>query len=138
MFAKAYALVRQFMQPVIISIQYYDKSVGCNGANFVILNDKGWIITVAHIFDSFQVFKKHRLEIAEFQRHVQAIQENQRLTAKQRKKSLHGIKANSHWITKHSLWWGKDGVSLKDTKVLPEADLVVGRVDTHGQARGTL
>lgn len=41
MFAKACALVRQFMQPVIISMRFYDQSVGCNGANFVILNDEG-------------------------------------------------------------------------------------------------
>lgn len=129
MFAKACALVPEFMQPVIISMRFYDKSVGCDGANFVILNDDGWIITVAHIFESFRAFKKHKQEIAEFQRHFQAIQEDQRLTAKQRRKSLRGIKANPRWITNHSFWWGKDGVSLKDIKVLPEADLAVGRLD---------
>ncbi len=46
MFAKAFALVHQFMQPVIISIRFYDKTVACNGGNLVILNDEGWIITV--------------------------------------------------------------------------------------------
>jgi len=128
-FAKACALVRQFMQPVIISMRFYDKTVGCNGVNFLILNEEGWIVTVAHIFQSFQAFKKHRREIAEFQRYFQAIQEDQRLTAKQKRKSLRGIKANPRWITNHSFWWGKDGVSLKDIKVLPEADLALGRLD---------
>jgi len=117
------------MQPVIISMRFYDKSVGCIGGNFVILNDEGWIITVAHLFESFWALKKHKKEIAEFESHLQAIQEDLRLTTKQRTKKLRGIKANPRWITNHSFWWGRDGVSLEDVKFLPEADLVVGRLE---------
>ena len=129
MFAKACALVRHFMHPVIISMRFYEKGVECIGGNFIILNDEGWIITVAHLFESFRAFKKHKKEIAEFQSHLQAIQNDQRLTAKQRKKKLRGMKANSRWITNHSFWWGRDGVSLKNVKFLLEADLVVGQLE---------
>lgn len=122
MFAQACALVRQFMQPVIISIRFYDKTTACDGGNFVVLNEEGWIITVAHLFESSQTFKKHTEAIKEFQTNQQAVQEKPWLTAKQKRKSLHSIKANPRWITNHSFWWGKDGVSLKDIKILPEAD----------------
>jgi len=129
MFAQACTLVRQFMQPVIISIRYYDKTTACYGGNFVILNAEGWIITVAHLFESFQAFRKHTEEIKEFQANQQAAQEKPWLSIQQKRKNLRSIKADSHWITNHSFWWGKDGMSLKDMKVLPEADLVVGRLD---------
>lgn len=134
MFAEACTLVRQFMQPVIISMRFYDDTVACNGGNFVILNDEGWIITAAHLLGSFQAFRKHTQDIRQFQAHEQAIQENPDLTAKQRRKSLHKIKANPRWITNHSFWWGKDGVSLKDVKLLPEADIAVGRLEPFDPA----
>lgn len=134
MFAQACALVRQFMQPVIISIRFYDKTTACDGGNFVVLNEEGWIITVAHLFESFQTFKKHTEAIKEFQTNQQAVQEKPWLTAKQKRKSLHSIKANPRWITNHSFWWGKDGVSLKDIKILPEADLAVGRLEPFDPA----
>lgn len=134
MFAKACALVRQFMQPVIISMRFYDKTVGCNGGNFVILNEEGWIITVAHLFEALQASRKYAEEIIAFQAREKAIQEDQRLTPKQRRKSLRSIKTNPRWITNHSFWWGKDGVSLKDIKVLPEVDLAVGRLEPFDPA----
>jgi hypothetical protein len=84
MFAQAYVLVRQFMQPVIISIRFYDKTTACSGGNFVILNEEGWIITVAHLFESFHAFAKHTEEIKEFQTKQQAAQDKPWLTAKQK------------------------------------------------------
>ncbi len=129
MFAKAYTLVRHFMRPVIISIRFYDKTTECNGGNFVILNEEGWIITVAHLFESLRAFGKHTEEIKEFQFRQQSTQEKPLLTAKQRRRNVKTIKANPRWITNHSFWWGKDGVSLRDIKILPEADIAIGRLE---------
>ena len=56
MFAKAYSLARCFTQPVIISTRLYDKTVECTGGAFVVLNDEGWIITAAHLFDPISPF----------------------------------------------------------------------------------
>jgi hypothetical protein len=129
MFADACVLVRQFMHPVIISVRFYDNTTACDGGNFVVLNEEGWVITVAHLFKSFQAFRQHATEIKDFQTNQQAAQEKPWLTAKQKRKLRHSFKANPRWITNHSFWWGKDGVSIKDIKVLPEADLAVGRLE---------
>ena len=134
MFAQACTLVCQFMQPVIISIRFYDKTTACHGGNFVILNEEGWIITVAHLFESFRAFRRHTEDIKEFQANLQAAQDKPWLTAKQNRKNLRSVKANPRWITNHSFWWGKDGVSLKDIKVLPEADIAVGRLEPFDPA----
>jgi len=134
MFAQACALVRQFMRPVIISVRFYDKTTACNGGNFVILNEEGWIITVAHLFESFQAWKKHMEDIEKFHASQQTAQDKPWLTAKQKRNSLRNIKANPRWITNHSFWWGKDRVSLEDIRILPEADIAVGRLEPFDPA----
>lgn len=134
MFAEACALVRHFMQPVIISMRFYDKSVHCSGGNFLILNDEGWIITVAHLFESYLAFQKHQKEIAQFDSQYRAIQEDGKLTAEQKRKKLQGMKPNPRWITNHSFWWGRDGLRVKDVRAHPETDLLIGRLEPFDPA----
>ena len=129
MFAKACALARCFTRPLIISMRFYDKSVKCIGGAFVVLNDEGWILTTAHLWQSYFVFQKHSKEIAEFNKQVQSIQQDQNLTAKQKSTKLRRIRPNPRWITNHSFWWGCDGISIKDVKALPEGDLAIGRLE---------
>ena len=129
MFAEAYSLVKESMKPVIVSMRFRDDSVGCNAGNFIVLNDEGWIITVAHLFESSSAFEKHRSEAEELETRMNRIRQDQKLTAKQRNRRLRSLKPNPRWITNHSFWWGKDGVSLKDIRILREADLVVGRLE---------
>ena len=52
MFAKAYKLASCFTQPIIISTRFFDKTVECGCGAFIVLNDEGWIITVAHLWES--------------------------------------------------------------------------------------
>jgi hypothetical protein len=133
MFAKAYALARCFTNPVIISMRFYDRSVECTGGAFVVLNDEGWIITAAHIWESFLAFQKHTRELKAYKQQLEAIEQDQRLTTKQRNKKLRQIKPNSRWITNHSFWWGWDGVTIKDVKALPPGDILIGRLEPFDQ-----
>lgn len=71
MFAKAYALARCFTQPVIISTRLYDQTVECTGGAFVVLNDEGWIITAAHLFDSFLAFRQHTNELRAYRKQLE-------------------------------------------------------------------
>jgi hypothetical protein len=133
MFAKAYALARCFTNPVIISMRFYDRSVECTGGAFVVLNDEGWIITAAHIWESFLAFQKHTRELKAYKQQLEAIEQDQRLTTKQKNKKLRQIKPNSRWITNHSFWWGWDGVTIKDVKALPPGDILIGRLEPFDQ-----
>jgi hypothetical protein len=129
MFAEAYAKARCFTRPVVISTRFYDGSVECGCGAFVVLNDEGWIMTVAHIWQSFLAYQKHAKEIAEYNQKVQAIEQDQKLDAKHKKKRIAHLNINSKWITNHSFWWGVDGVQIKDVKPLEEGDLVIGRLE---------
>ncbi len=128
MFAEAYKLVNSFVRPVIISRRLFDGTVKCGCGAYVVVNEEGWIITVAHLWETASEFVQHTKERAEYDARVKAIKE-QKIDAKQKTKKLHRLVANPKWITNHSFWWSLDGVQLKDVKVLAEGDLAVGRLE---------
>jgi hypothetical protein len=134
MFAKAYSLARSFTQPVIISTRVYDNTVECVGGAFVVINKEGWIITAAHLFESSLAFQQHTNELLAYKKQVEQIKQDANLTMKQRNKKLRQCKANSRWIINHSFWWRWDGVSLKDVKAFPEADVAIGRLEPFNVA----
>jgi hypothetical protein len=129
MFAEAYKLARHFTQPIIISTRFFDKTVECGCGAFIILNEEGWIITVAHLWESFFAFQHHAKEISEYKRQLETIQQDQSIDAKHKRKKIGRLLTNPKWITNHSFWWGSDGVQLIDIKPLPEGDLVIGRLE---------
>lgn len=129
MFAKAYKLASCFTRPVVISTRCFDKTVECGCGAFIVLNEEGWIITVAHLWESFFAFQQHAKEISDYKVELQAIQQDQRLNAKQKRKRIGRLRTNPKWITNHSFWWGRDGVQLKDIRLLPDGDLVIGRLE---------
>jgi hypothetical protein len=129
MFANAYKLAKEFTRPVIISTRFFNKTVECSCGAFIIINNEGWIITVAHLFETDSIFQQHVKEISNYKSELQAIQQNQRLNTKQKNKRTKQLKTNPKWITNCSYWWGCDGVQLKDIKPFPEGDLVCGRLE---------
>jgi len=129
MFANAYKLVKDFTQPVIISTRFFDKTVECGCGAFIVINNEGWIITVAHLLATHFIFQQHVKEISNYKSELQAIQQNQRLNTKQKNKRTKQLKINQKWITNFSYWWGQDGVQLKDIKHFPDVDLVCGRLE---------
>lgn len=133
MFAKAYSLARCFTQPLIISRRSYNETVECIGGAFVVLNDEGWIITAAHLWESFFAYQQHTNELQAHKKQLEEIEQDQSLTEKQRNKKLRRIKPNPRWITNHSFWWGWDGVSIKDVRALHEGDIVIGRLEPFKQ-----
>lgn len=129
MFSKAYKLARTFTHPVIISTRSFDKTVKCECGAFIVLNDESWIITVAHLWKSYFAFQQHTKEITAHKNQLRAIQSNSKLSPKEKRKRIARLKTNPKWVTNHSFWWGRDDVQLKDIKLLPEEDLVIGRLE---------
>lgn len=130
MFANAYKKTSIFTFPIIISLRFFDKTVECFLGSFVILNPEGWILTVAHLLHPFLAFQQHSKEVTVYNEQVYAIEQDQRLNARERRKRVKRLKSNPKWITNHSFWWGSDIVKIQEFKVLPEADLAVGRIET--------
>ena len=67
MFADAVARAIQFTRPVIVSTCFYDGTVDSGMAAFVPINDAGWIVTAAHIFQPTKVSPDHQKEIAAYE-----------------------------------------------------------------------
>lgn len=129
MFADAYAIASEYTRPVIVSIRYWDGTVESACGAFVLLNDRGWIATAAHILDSFFQYRQHSAEIKNYEDAVAQIERNEALRPKQRKKQIGKLRPNPKWVRNHSFWWGKDGVELKDVSGLQKADLAIGRLE---------
>ncbi|MFO8100815.1 MAG: trypsin-like peptidase domain-containing protein [Dehalococcoidia bacterium] len=129
MFAKAYKLASQFTQPVIISTRLFDGTVDCACGAFVIINSEGWIITAAHLRSSYFTFQEHTGELDKYSRQIQAVKQDHKMNALQKRHKIERLKTNPAWITNHSFWWGRDGVHLKDIITFPAADLLIGRLE---------
>ena len=75
MFANAYKKATKFTHPVIISTHTLDGEVKCGCGAFVLLNNEGWILTVAHILNSHFVFQKHQEQLDRYRKEVEKIED---------------------------------------------------------------
>ncbi len=129
MFAKAYKLASCFTQAVIVGIRYFDKSVESALGAFVVVNSEGWIISVAHLWNTHFSSQEHVKQINDYNLKLEKIKQDQKLTAKQRSKKIAKLKPNPKWITEYAFLWSRAGVQLKDAKIFPDVDLAIGRLD---------
>ncbi len=129
MFAEAYKQASRFTQPVIISTRFFDKTVDCGCGAFVVINEEGWIVTAAHLWNSHFAFQQHLNELDEYYSQVQAVKQDHKLNSRQKHAKINRLPTNPKWITNHSFWWGRDGVQLNDITPFPDADLVIGRLE---------
>jgi len=128
-FAKACALASEFTQPLVVSTRLYSGEVKCIHGAFVVLNEQGWIVTTAHLWQSFLLHRKHVQEIQQYEAAVRAIQGDSALSTRQKSKTVRQLKSNPEWITNHSFWWGRDGVEAKDSVGRGDLDLAVARLE---------
>jgi hypothetical protein len=129
MFAKAYRTASEFTQPVIISIRLLDGTVSCSCGAFVVLNEDGWIVTAAHLWKSFVAFKQHRHLVDAYRSAALAIDQDDKLDARQKQKKARRLQRDPKWITNHSFWWSRDQVRFKDVAILDTVDLAVARLE---------
>jgi hypothetical protein len=128
MFVKAYEIAAAFTHPVIVSVRFFDDTVQCSLASFIVLNDEGWVITAAHVIEPASVYRQHQQKIAAHALHVRTIEEGPG-TSTGKAKRIRSIPTSKRWLKNYSLWWGWDGGSVAEFQVLPEADLVLGKLE---------
>jgi len=120
MFADACEKVAKFTRPLIISTRQIDGKVNATCGTFIVINEKGWIITAGHMFDSFVKFQGDQKKIKE----VEELN-----TTQNSRMPLNKIKTDPEWLTNHSFWWGWDGVRLADAYVNRQIDICIGRLE---------
>jgi hypothetical protein len=128
MFANACKLAARYTYPVVIARRHYDKTTKWGCAAFVVLNEEGWIATAAHLLAAEDALQRSCREISDHYMKVRAIREDARLSEKGKRLKLSRLKPNPKWVTDVTFWWGSEGARLKEVRLLPEADLAVGRL----------
>src|SRR5438094_4486680 len=119
MFAKAYEIAAAFTYPVIVSTRFFDDTVQCSLASFIVVNDDGWVITAAHVIEPAFAYPQHQQEIAARALQVSEIERGPGTPAGKAKR-IRAIPSNKRWLKNYSLWWGWDGRDVASFHVLPE------------------
>lgn len=135
MFAEACRKASQFTNPVIISTRKLSGSVTSACGAFIVLNKDGWVMTAAHVFNSYMAAQQHKPLVAKYRAEVAAIGGDTTLTAKQKAKKINRVKSDPEWVTNQSLWWGGDNVKMREVRALGEIDLAVVRLEPWDGAR---
>jgi len=134
MFAKAYDIVKDFTKPVIVSTRLFNGQVDSSVASYIVLNKEGWILTAAHVFDSYINFQKHKKEVEEYKEKVKVIESDTRVYKGKKNKSIEKIPCNQKWITNILFSWSVEGINSFQVTVNREIDLAVAKLepfDTH-------
>lgn len=129
MFAIACSLARRFTRPVIVSTRTYNGHVSSGCGAFIVVNHQGWIVTVAHLWQAHHAAQAHQIEIKNFKAQLAAVDADAALTQPEKDARTAVMHANQHWITNASFWWSWDNVNLVDVRPLPEADLILARLE---------
>lgn len=129
MFATACRNASRYTRPMIIRRRLFDRSVQCSCAAFVVLNEEGWILTAAHLWNAYLQYLEDAGKIAAYERQVREIREDASLNYEQKHERIERLPADRRWLTHISYWWGRDGIQLRESKLLPDGDLILGRLD---------
>jgi hypothetical protein len=100
--------------------------VSAEGATIVIINKEGWFLGATHKFEVIPLLKRHRQEKETMDNNRKNFEQMNTPTAT---KELKKLKPDPNWITASSIWPGTDGQKIVDLEVIPEADLLLGRLD---------
>lgn len=93
MFQKAYDIASKFTLPLVVTIRFYDKTVESGLGSFIVLNNDGWLLSVAHNFDAFMAYNQHQKEIATYKDQVDKINATKNISRKE-KTTIKKVQAN--------------------------------------------
>lgn len=131
MFRAAVEQAEGYTRPVVMSMRMWRGDVGAGVGSFVVVNDEGWIVTAAHVFEPGQKFADHADVVKDARDEIAAIESQVGLDARRRTRQIERIRANvpDDTMTEISYWWAMDGVALGDVGLAAEIDLAVARLD---------
>ena len=135
MFSKAVPVAAGFTRPMVISSRTAQGACSSTIGAYVVVNREGWILTAGHLLDivrrhqdSARRHQGYRDNVVEFHRDVTA----DKRYRKKGVRTFHRPAASS--VRNHSVWWGADGARLVEARLVPAADLALGRLDPFDPA----
>lgn len=126
MFADAIEKISSAVRPVVACRRNFDKSTETTGSALLIINKEGHFISAAHAFEVVPLAKIHASAATKLA--VKTI-DLKKKTTPEAKRELKKLKPDKKWITASSLWPGSDDQSVTDLNVIPDADILIGRLD---------
>ena len=129
MFVKALKIAEKYTHPVVLSKRFENGKVECGCATFIILNQEGWILTSAHVFDEWNLFTEHKNEREAYEKQVKAIEANVKLTAKQIRNQIGKLRKNHNWISHYSFLWAGTNATVNNIIYDRLADIAVGKLE---------
>ena len=126
MFADAIEKISSAVRPVVACRRNFDKSTETTGATLLVINKEGHFISAAHAFEVIPLSKIHASAATRLA--VKTVDLKKKDT-KEAKRELKKLKPDNKWITASSLWPGADNQTVTDLNVIPDADILIGRLD---------
>ena len=135
MFTRAVPIASGFTRPVVLSSCTSNGDCRSTVGACVVLNREGWILTAGHLLD---IVRQHQESARRHRGYRDNVVEFQRDTSADKRFRKRGVRTFHRPATAsvrhHSAWWGADGVRLVEAKVLPAADLALGRLEPFDAA----
>jgi hypothetical protein len=128
MFSKAVESAMKYTKPIVVSTRTIDGRVDSSCGAYVIINEDGWIITAAHIF---QLYVKHfndRELIADYTKKVKAIEDDESFDAKHKRKKINKIIKDRDWLTNASVWLGDDSYKIDKITFDERSDIAIAKI----------
>ena len=114
---------------MIFSRLRFDGGIESGCGTFIILNREGWIVTAAHVVRDISLIQQHKIEIAQYNDRCRAIEEDQKLNPKQKRKRLGQIDRNPAWVMEQAIFWGITQCCLINVAIDEPADLAIGQLE---------
>ena len=135
MFSNAVSVAAGYTRPMVISSRTVKGVCTSTIGAYVVLNREGWILTAAHLLqiirqhqDSARRYQGYRGNVVEFHRDIAA----DKRYRKKGVRTFHPPGGDS--VRNHSVWWSVDGARVLEAKLVPAADLALGRLEPFDPA----
>ena len=130
MFSKAVPIAAGFTRPVVISSRTAQGTCASIIGAYVVLNRDGWILTAGHLLDIVRAQQDSARRHAGYQGNVVDFHRDTAADKHYRKKGVRTFhQPTDASVRHHSVWWGVDGVRLVNARIMPAADLALGRLE---------
>ncbi len=130
MFAQAVQIASQFTWPVVISSRTVKGDCHSVIGACVVVNREGWVLTTAHLFGLMQQQEEAARKYREYTGGIRDFEQATTSDALYRRRKLHQLHHPAPDMVRDcSVWWGVDGMTIKDVRIMPANDLALGRFE---------